>query len=346
MRWAGWALAIGLCACGGQRAKTDSSSPDGGGPIGVGSSDAGTQSTDDCTGAVPSSLPKAQAISLTAPRGYTCGGAAGDGSGTVVASLVSPAEIDWIENGPQGYGIFSGPATLVAQSNGFFGFHGAPASLTVYWWNSGGDVQGLSAPFDGSAGALLVASNGDGAVALVQQGGAVLVQAYDAQANAAASHVATAGSALLAGAHDASGPVLVVTAGISALWVDLAHGTATDAFAIASGSAAIARPLIGGGVAVRVDGHWVGIARPGQTSLDPALPWMTDGSDFVPIRSNKAYAVISPGSSLVTVAVGHTACGAITLPGASSALVGADGTAIGDANSDGCTKAYWPALFK
>jgi hypothetical protein len=111
------------------------------------------------------------------------------------------------------------------------------------------------------------------------------------------------------------------------------------------------RTLVTGDVAVQGSaGHWLGIiAANGGTVLTPPPSWLADGHDLTIVRNEKAYALIPQAGSLNhldLVSIQGNVCGTVTFPGVQSLTTGADGTVIGSAGAQGCTKTWWPALLK
>jgi hypothetical protein len=128
--------------------------------------------------------------------------------------------------------------------------------------------------------------------------------------------------------------------------VDLTHGTSGQPFAIGSANAVVARPLLGGGIAVRLDSSWAGIAKPGDSTLHPAPAWLGNSSDFVPVRAGKAYALLKATNTVDLVSVQGNACGTVTFPGVSSVAIGLDGSVVGSTGQKGCTKFVWRDVLR
>lgn len=111
------------------------------------------------------------------------------------------------------------------------------------------------------------------------------------------------------------------------------------------------RTLVTGDIAVQGSAnHWLGIiAANGGTVLTPPPSWLADGHDLTIVRGEKAYALIPQAGTLNhldLVSVQGNVCGSVTFPGVQSLTTGADGTVIGSAGAQGCTKTWWPALLK
>jgi hypothetical protein len=361
MRW-GLLLAT-VCACGGSGGSASIATDAG---SGTGLTDAGTLdagAADDCTGVVPAVPASASAFDVGAAPGQSCSFAFTDSSGVIAAESHSgmlsgdAAQVDWHEFDARGItaGSFTGGASLSPQASGFLGLQGALSSLNVDWWSGTGSLQNLMPIGDGTAGVAIATGFPTGAIVARNTGTNIVVQSFDANANLVNSvPIATSASVLAvaqdrgtiaAGAADQEA-VLVVLSNGQGVWVDLAAGTSGTPFSIGTGTAAIARALIGGGVAVRFDGHWTAVVNSANTVLTLPPAWMTDGSDFTIARGGKAYAVTTPGSNVIPLAVGRTTCGAITLPSASSVSVGLEGTVIGSSGPAGCSKIFWSRLLQ
>jgi hypothetical protein len=350
MRWA--ALALLLCACGGSGSSGSGTvQPDAGAPD-AGLPDAG--SADDCTGIVPAVPSSALAFDVAAASGDTCSLSLTDGAGVIAAESHSgtpttQSQVTWHELDTRGIaaGSFGGGFALAPQAAGFLGLQSSAGSVNVRLWSGSGEIKNF-APFSSSNASVGVAPGFPGGVVMVQNGsGGLLVTSFDALSNAVktVSGSAPAGAAVLAAAQDQAGPVLAVLSNGQGIWTDLTAGTTGTPFSLGSGSTPVARALIGGGVAVRMDGHWTAIVNPSNTILLPPPAWMVDGSDLAIARAGKAYAVTT-GSNVISLAVGQTTCGSITLPGVTNAAVGIEGTVIGSSGPAGCSKVFWSKLLQ
>jgi hypothetical protein len=248
--------------------------------------------------------------------------------------------------GPNGarWGTFDASPTLLAQPKGFIGIGGQPSFVTL-WDEYGG-------PQPGSTAATIVGpAFGSGAIALSADPQALTVTKVDANAGEVPPAATVAGSfAPLAAAEDASGAVLALVrtgAGVAGLWVDLIKGTATQPFSVGAGTDVKARPFLAGGIAVRLDGRWTGVAHAGEWALGPAPAWLGEATDFAPAVGGKAYAVIpNSGSSVTIVSSQGNSCGSVKYPGVSSVSVGADGTVVGSTGTAGCTRYVWRGALR
>lgn len=129
---------------------------------------------------------------------------------------------------------------------------------------------------------------------------------------------------------------------MNATWVDLGRATSGPSFRAGTGSSARALPLLGSGIAVQIDGRWVGVAEPGESTLRPAPAWLGDAADFAPIRGAKAYAIVPPSGGVIAIVSSQgNACGTVAFPGVNGAAVGLDGTVVGSTGASGCTKYVW-----
>jgi hypothetical protein len=112
----------------------------------------------------------------------------------------------------------------------------------------------------------------------------------------------------------------------------------------------LARPLIGGGAAVRVGDTWVATIPSGKAQVDPAPAFLQAKKDARIVLGGKAYAMIpDPGTAgtVDVVAAGGQSCGALTATTAADALsLGKDGTLIDSTGADACTLTYYPQVLK
>ena len=351
MRWAGWWWAGVFCsvsvACGGG---SPGGGSDGGGtaitvPDG-GPSDGGP--TADCSGLLPAAPGPAVTFDVPANPGEICTTAIGDGEGVIAADAQPPSASlkRWFEFSPS-YGSHSGsfqaPPQLFAQPAGYIGLYG----VATYWDRY---ADGALAPGNAAALGRAYAS---GVVAFSTSSAGLTARKLDVQDKLlveVASATVTAAGAPIGGAEDASGAVLALTAsgsGVSGLWIDLAKATAGPTFAIGTGAAVSARPLLGGGVAVQLDGRWTATVKPGETTPLAGPSWAGDAADFVPVRGGKAYALMpSAGSAIQIVTPQGNSCGSVTFRGVTSVFVGLDGSVVGSTGASGCTKVVWRNVLR
>jgi hypothetical protein len=352
MRWAGWLLGLvfAVAACGGSGQGSgdsgvgDVTTPDAGtgGDAGTGS-DGGVAA--ECAGLVPATPGSAFSFDVLAyDSGERCDASAIDGEGVIAAAARGASVTTWFEFAPN-YGSRAGnfgTQEVFAQAKGFIGLWGT-GPVNVALFDQGGSVA--SAFPLGSGAVVLGPASGAGVVSLSASASALTVRKHDASAAEVAS-VTVAGAFLpKAAAEDASGAVLVLTGtggGVSGFWVDLNRGAAAQPFAIGGGSSVAARPLLGGGVAIKIDGRWAGIVQPSEPALRAPPAWLADAADFAPARSGKAYALLpSTGNDVGIVSAQGNKCGGIVFPGVSSVSVGVDGTVAGATGARGCTKFVW-----
>jgi hypothetical protein len=379
MRGGGWVAAVlaAICACAGPvpdiSSGPDASSGSGGG-LDAGLPDAGAQAggadggaANDCEGVVPASLGSAYTFDVSPSKG-SCTAATSDGQGFIAAETHrggAPGagdEVDWhvfdSNGGP--YGAFPGSYGLHPQAAGFMGSQlYASGTQMLIWWGAGGAPGGPTPTPIGDAAhglALVVPGAHGGAVSLRAGSGtaadALTVRKFDGSGQEKASATAAGSFTVRGGAEDAGGAVLAIVAGaggaLQGIWFDLAQGTSGAPFAVGTASAPpLARPLLTGGVVLRLDGRWTALVLPGDTALHAAPQWLRDGVDFTPVRAGTAYALQQPGSNALDLVStqGH-ACGTVTFPGQGGLALGGDGTVIGSAGGTGCTKVFWRGLLK
>jgi hypothetical protein len=339
-------------ACGGSpQGSSDSgvgnvTTPDGG--SGDGGIDAGVAA--ECAGLVPASPGPAFTFDVLAyDNGEACDASAIDGEGVVAALARLASDDTWYEFAPN-YGARSGnfgTRDVVPQAKGFLGLWGTgPVSVALF--NQGGEPTNPT-PI-GSGPVVLGPAFGSGVVSLFATSTALTVRKHDAAAFEIASATVPGAFVPMAAAEDATGAVLAISASagtMSGVWVDLSRETAGPPFAIGTGSTARARPLQGGGVAVQVDGRFIGVLQPGQSGVQPAPVWLADAADFTVARAGKAYALLpKTGSAVGIVSAQGSSCGTISFPGVSSVTVGVDGTVVGATGARGCTKLVWRNVLR
>src|SRR5205823_1050384 len=95
---------------------------------------------------------------------------------------------------------------------------------------------------------------------------------------------------LVTGVGDASGSTFVLLSGgkniglsaeVVGRWVDAAGHAQTDFFALANvpPKQAMVRALVGGGVAIQLDGVWIGTVASGATTVQEPPQWLADNPD-------------------------------------------------------------------
>jgi hypothetical protein len=334
MRWAGWLLAFWV-ACGGP------GSGGGGGTGGTGT-DGGVAA--ECVGLVPA--PPGTAIAFDVPSNandpITCGLSTVDGAGYIAAfapSQTHPQQWMAFDRNGMRWGTFDAPTVIYAQPKGFMGLWGAIEFVTL--WDSGG-----SGKLSSTAATAIGPAFGSGGIALSANSTSLTVIKVDETANEVASPATVPGSFTpRAAAEDSSGAVLALTgsgSAISGIWVDLAKQTAGQPFGIGTATSVKARPLLGGGIAIQLDGRWAGVVRPGESALRPAPVWLGDSRDFIPARGGNAYAVMpNSGNAVGIVSAQGNFCGSVAFPGVTAVSVGIDGTVVGSTGTAGCTKYVW-----
>ena len=108
-----------------------------------------------------------------------------------------------------------------------------------------------------------------------------------------------------------------------------------------------AAPLVGGGIAIQVDGAWTLAIPSGQPVADPAPAFLAAnaGASVALVRGARAYAVLPGGGALRLYSSAGDLCGSLSFPG-TSLVVGADGSVIAASGANQCTKTVWPALLR
>src|SRR5437016_2768499 len=259
MRWAGWVLLCSV-ACGGSA--SGPSTPSGGGAITApdgGSPDAGP--AQECAGLTPAAPGGAVTFDVPANPGEACTASAVDGQGVVAADAEPASGLvkRWFEFAAP-YGAHSGSfesPEILAQAKGFIGLYAMgtaqPQPVSVALWDGYGNVDGAPVLIGYSGSVVLGRSLGGGVISLWADSTGLTVRKHDAQAAEVASATVSGSFTPRATAEDASGAVLAITgprSAVSGLWVDLAKKTAGQPFSIGTATSILARPLLGGGVAV------------------------------------------------------------------------------------------------
>ena len=351
MRWAAGTIVFAL-ACGTAGTISNTSS-DGGtgaivpgdaGPADAGPVDAGPPP--DCAGLIPSKIGAAYTFDV---HDTSCAAATSDGTGMIVArgSKNTDGTFTWyVFSGSNGAaaGNFKAGDALYPQPTGYEGYS---SSWDTYWDTYGNPRNSAIV----EPGAIVDRAYGSGTIAVGASGSSTVIHKVDATGNESATRCTAAVAATpLDGAEDASGAVLAVVGvnGVArGIWCDMTHGTAGAPFDIGPATAASARALIGGGIAVSLDGHWSTLLNPGDATLHAAPAWLRDGADFAAVRGSKAYALIQSGHNAIDIVSPQgSACGPITFGGVNSVSIGADGTVIGASGSTGCTKVFWQGALK
>jgi hypothetical protein len=336
-----WAATILLVACGG--ASAVSTSPDGGSSQTLPAADAGPQGPPDagppadCAGLVPVKMGAAYTFDVPTTTGQTCTASTSDGQGFMAAEAHDSNGTTWnifATNGAR-WGNFNAGPIVFGQPTGFEGY----SNSVDQYWTEGAEPKNFT-PVDKNA--VIAAGYTSGTIAI----GTTAVHKVDATGNEVAQVATSLGGTPLAGAEDASGAVLAVV-GVSGtakgIWFDMTHATAGSPFTIGTGTSATARPLIGGGIAVSLDGKWTALVTPAGTQ--PAPSWLKDGLDFTIIRGSKAYGIVEQNAVHVVSPHG-SACGQVQFLGVTSVTVGVDGTVIGSSGATGCTKVFWLGALK
>jgi hypothetical protein len=350
MRWAGWLMVWGALACGGGHAgggDADAGSGGTGGPPPVvvdgGVPDAGPAV--DCDGVMPA--PPGSAFTfdvLTNSPSEACDLATTDGHGIVAAKGGAVQWSEFSEIGTRNGSFQSPEPQVLPQTSGFVGLSGT-TTLAVAGWDAFGNNWPVFAA-GGPAGMVALApAQGDGAIVFSADSAGLTVRRLDGSL-AEMERVTVPGTFTpRGGAQDASGAVLALVgqgSSVSAVWVDLAKGTSGTPFPLGSPTNVLARPLFGGGVAARLDGHWSALLQPGDSTLHAAPAWLRDGADIAKVRAGKAYAIVpAAGASVDLVSPQGNFCGTMPFPGVTGVSVGVDGSVVGASGQSGCTKVFW-----
>jgi hypothetical protein len=205
-------------------------------------------------------------------------------------------------------------------------------------------------------GGVLYAGPG-GAVILRLDGGQLIAQSFGADGTLRATSTVgafagSAGNLMVAGSMTTKGATLIVWQGYgeadaAARWLAPDGTLATGTFPIAgwTESAPFTAALSGGTVAVAAQPpsgatsrNWRGVIAAGDTSEQPAPPWLASRGDFRVLPGGKAMAF---GSEIV--GADGTVCGTVDL-GAPLVGIGVDGTAFA-ARSERTFRIY-PQLFR
>jgi len=304
-------------------------------------------------------------VTATLP-GKICENATSDLAGDVAADANGHWFVFSSAGSPLGNYVASG---AIPQSKGFQGLEPrgtgsiqalvlrAPDGTVAAETGVGGDVP------------QVVRSSGGGSVVIspvcnVNPPGGIEIDRFDGNGKVT-SHGSIPGgcnNGLLTGVGDASGSTFVLLSGgknvglsseVAGRWVDAAGNPKTDFFAVAAAAPkrAIVRALVGGGVAIQLDGDWIGTVDSGATTVQEPPEWLADNPDhdFTIVRNRRAYAVLPRGAvdphAMTLYSAQGTRCGTVTFP-AIGLTAGADGTAIGVSDSGGCTKSWWPGLLR
>jgi hypothetical protein len=272
-----------------------------------------------------------------------------DGRG-IIACESRGSQREWYEYGTNGarLGAFLSQADLFAQPVGFVGLYDGADTLNVAFWGENGNPTIV--PFGPAAAAVLGPAVGGGAIAFSTSSGTLTVRKLDPEGNEVSKATLSTAAIPVGGSEDAGKAVLALTAtgtALSGIWIDLSNGSASAPFSVGNGVTAVARPLLSGGVAVQVDGRWVGMAQPGDVTMRLAPSWLADATDFVPVRGGKGYGLMRrDGNRVDVVSPQGDACGSVTFPGVSAVVVGIEGTAVGSTGPSGCTKLIWRNLLR
>jgi hypothetical protein len=349
MRWVVWLMVGALWGCGGSHSGSDGGQAgNGDGGSGSGGADGGQSA--DCEGMVPSSLGSAFTFDVNTGTSASCSGASGDDGGTLAArAVVSGQSIPtWSERDSRGSPTGAFDAYAVApQAQGFVALTETAPRRYLQYFDSGGGVGNPPVPpMEVESDAFLAPGWHGGAVVLSTSSSGLRVRRFAADLTETASATIPGSFTVRGGAEDASRAVLALVGSGSAVqgvWIDLSKGTSGAAIPLGSATSVFSRALVGGGIALRLDGRWTSVVLP--TGVSPAPSWLSPDTEFAAIRGEKAYAVLHGTGSVDVVSQGGNLCGTVKFP-ATDISVGLDGTVVGGSGSNGCTKVFWPALLK
>ena len=319
--------------------------------------------TADCAGIVPENLGTPISVTLV---GKSCENATSDGAGNVAAD----ASGHWFVFSPAGAPLGDYVAQgAIPQGKGFQGLEPrgtgsiqalvmrAPAGTVSAETGVGGTVPQVGR----------VSGGGSVVVSPVCGGtppGAIEIDRFDVtgKLSTRGSILGGCNGGLVTGVGDAGGSTFVLLSGgknvglsseVVGRWVDAGGRPQTDFFAVASSppKQALVRALVGGGVAIQLDGVWVGTVNGGTAAVQEPPGWLTDNpdDDFTIVRDRRAYAVLPRGAAdprtMTLYSAQGNRCGTSIFP-VGGLTTGADGTAIGASGAGGCTKTWWPGLLR
>jgi Divergent InlB B-repeat domain len=319
----------------------------------------------DCVDIVPAQL--GPSVSATVSGGV-CDNQTSDGQGNVAADTVG----HWFIFSAAGQQLGDYVAeTAIPQDRGFQGVEvrgsGTPPSQALVFRNPDGTSAAQTTV--GSTGATHAwRVSGEGSVVISQicggkPPGGIDVIRFDGNGKLSSRGSIPGGCSggFAVAAGEAGGSTLVLLSGgrnvglgadVVGRWIDSAGNPQTDFFAVASGARQGAvRALIGGSVALQLDGTWIGTVANGSTKIDAPPQWLTENAshDFTIVRNRRAYALLPRGSGNENVVTLYSAqgnrCGTVTFP-VGGITTGVDGTAIGASGAGGCTKTWWPGLLR
>src|SRR5205823_326182 len=139
---------------------------------------------------------------------------------------------------------------------------------------------------------------------------------------------------------------------LAARWVDAKSGPLTDWFdagQLPDGTDFQARPIIGGGAAVRVGHDWVASIPSGKAEVHAPPAFFEAKKDAQIVLGGKAYAMIPDRgiAGTVDIVAAGQSCGALmTATTENGVSLGKDGTLIESAGADACTLTYYPQALK
>jgi hypothetical protein len=339
------------------------------------------QGSDDCAGMMPSNLPESRTVLIGHPQGVACGHVTVDGLGNVAAAVEGSGGGLWHVFNPEGVELGTFGSTtidLMPQSIGFQGLwrecHDVDCNDYPSSWQPDGtrriNRRGIYTTLyqshleriqDGGSQILVIPwyevsglpitlirldaagmSTAESDVVRVNETGRWVVGAVDL--NGLTLLVFMDGARLGFGEND-----------LAARWYDGTGLPISDYFVLWTSEGTRSnpwlRPLIGGGIALQIEGNWVAMS-PGGKAVSTAVPdWLAARSNFdiEIVRGGRAHALIPkwpvPDRSTIPLySPTGSHCGDATFP-QPNVTVGIDGTVISSTGDDACTITWWPHVL-
>ncbi|MFL5275711.1 MAG: hypothetical protein ACJ79T_04490 [Myxococcales bacterium] len=330
---------------------------------------------DGCSGVVPAALGSSFSFIASDPNTIApCTSTAGDESGNVAVAFGD------INGGTRFWHLYGRDGTdrgrltaydLYPQGCGFEGvFNVAEMSDAVGSWSpdtarkrgppAGGDI--IARTYRASPQGMLTVLKScsfftDASSIEIQRVGpaADLIARLHIDSTCTGSIVAAAGT-------DAVGNILLLAVGdvegrgfapdaLTARWYDFDLSPLTNWFLVAGTASRSSRyataALVGGGIAIQVDGAWTLAIASGQPVANPAPAFLAANgpASVALVRGARAYAVLPVGGALRLYSAAGELCGSLSFPG-TSLTMGADGSVIAASGTRQCTKTVWPALLR
>jgi len=337
--------------------------------------------SDDCVGIVPDGLPESRSAAIPRYEGQFCGSVTVDGQGNVAGGSGYPggnfARWTMFSTAGDQLGQVDAHLALMPQESGFQGMYTVlddPWSDRI-WIHAAWDPSGRRRTENGLGSDMYCRfqlqrnlAGGSQALMACTSSGNLSVRRFDAEGHPLSYWIPVSDrSNGVTGAIDLNGLTLLVFLDATmfgfgpddyaARWYDESGNPITDYFPLFTGpgdhqsSNAIARPLIGGGVAVQIRGEWVAVSPSGAAVSLPPPEWLASHSNYDSeiVRGGRAYALIPkwPVEDRNTVPLYSASgnhCGDVTFP-LPNVTVGIDGTAISSSGDGLCTMTWWPQVL-